>query len=160
MSINQDEFKQALRRWASGVTIVTTKAGDDQLLGMTVSAFSSVSIEPPLVLVCINQNSTSADAILESGVFAVNILEAEQAELSGSFASSKTPEERFKETQWSEGVTGAPLLDGCTANLDCALVQKVQAGSHWVLIGEVQALRSEDGEPLIYFDGGYRKIQQ
>jgi flavin reductase (DIM6/NTAB) family NADH-FMN oxidoreductase RutF len=160
MSINQDEFKQALRRWASGVTIVTTKAGDDQLLGMTVSAFSSVSAEPPLVLVCINQNSNSADAILESGVFAVNILEAEQAELSGSFASSKTPEERFEETQWSEGFTGAPLLDGCTANLDCALVQKVQAGSHWVLIGEVQALRSEDGEPLIYFDGGYRKIQQ
>jgi flavin reductase len=160
MSINQDEFKQALRRWASGVTIVTTKAGDDQLLGMTVSAFSSVSIEPPLVLVCINQNSTSADAILESGVFAVNILEADQAELSGSFASSKTHEERFKETKWSEGFTGAPLLDGCTANLDCALVQKVQAGSHWVFIGEVQALRSEDGEPLIYFDGGYRKIQQ
>jgi flavin reductase (DIM6/NTAB) family NADH-FMN oxidoreductase RutF len=160
MSISQDEFKQALRRWVSGVTIVTTKAGDGQLLGMTVSAFSSVSAEPPLVLVCINQNSTSADAIIESGVFAVNILEAGQADLSGSFASSKTPEERFAEAQCSEGVTGAPLLDGCTANLDCALVQKVQAGSHWVFIGEVQAVRSQDGAPLLYFDGGYRKIQQ
>lgn len=160
MSINQDEFKQALRRWASGVTIVTTKTSDDELLGMTVSAFSSVSAEPPLVLVCINKNSTSADAIIESGAFAVNILKAEQAELSGSFASSKAHEERFKETEWSEGVTGAPLLAGCTANLDCAVVQKAQAGSHWVFIGEVQAIRSEDGEPLLYFDGGYRKIQR
>ncbi len=159
MSINQDEFKQALRRWASGVTIVTTKAADDQPAGMTVSSFSSVSAEPPLVLVCINTDSSNAEAIMESGVFAVNILETDQADLSGTFASSKTHEERFRETAWSEGVSGAPLLDGCTANLDCALVQKVQAGSHWVFVGEVQAVRSQDGAPLLYFDGGYRKLQ-
>ncbi|MBW2713491.1 MAG: flavin reductase family protein [Deltaproteobacteria bacterium] len=159
MSINQDEFKQALRRWASGVTVVTTKTADDQPAGMTVSSFSSVSAEPPLVLVCINADSSNAEAIMESGVFAVNILETDQADLSGAFASSKTHEERFREIAWSEGVSGAPLLDGCTANLDCALVQKVQAGSHWVFVGEVQAVRSQDGAPLLYFDGGYRKLQ-
>ncbi len=158
MPVTEEEFKRALRAWASGVTVVTTNSEEHGLQGMTVSAFSSVSADPPLVLVCVNQATSSVQGILQSERFAVNVLSAEQSATSGIFASSKNHDERFAEAAWQEGSTGVPLLEGCIGALECKLVQKVEAGSHWVLIGEVQATHHGDGAPLLYFDGGYRDL--
>ncbi len=158
MPVTEDEFKRALRSWASGVTVVTTKSEAGDLQGMTVSAFSSVSADPPLVLVCVNQGASSSQGILQSERFAVNVLRDDQSATSGLFASSKSPEDRFAEAPWREGLDGVPLLEGCIGTLECTLVQKVEAGSHWVLIGEVQATHAAEGAPLLYFDGGYRSL--
>ena len=110
MPIDQDAFKKALRGWASGVTVVTSRSGD-KVHGMTVSAFSSVSADPPLVLVCANRSSTTHGIIEEGGVFAVNILAAHQQDVSDVFASSKYEDSRLEQVGWTEGQTGAPLIN-------------------------------------------------
>ncbi|MDD5227308.1 MAG: flavin reductase family protein [Methylococcales bacterium] len=156
--ISATEFKQALQSWASGVTIVTTHSEQHGLQGMTVSAFSSVSADPALILCCVNGTADTIAGIDASQCFAVNVLAATQQNASSQFAGGCSYEERFTNNPWHTAVTGSPLLSESLMSLDCKLIEKVQAGSHWILIGEVQACESRDGEPLLYYRAGYHEL--
>ena len=157
MSLSRKDLKNAYARWATGVTIVTARAGD-RIHGMTVSAFTEVSLDPPLVLVCIDKTSVTQALITEGKVFAVNILERGQADLSKIFASTEHEERRFADLEFRTGITGAPLLAGTVANLDCQLAATHDAGDHFIFVGAVVDLQLFDGEPLMFHDRGYRSL--
>ena len=154
MSISIEDYKQVLGGWATGVTIVTSRLGD-RIHGMTVSAFTEVSLDPPLVLVCADKGSNTHPVIAEGKVFAVNILARDQDGLSNRFASKKDEDKRFDGLDYETGKTGAPLIAGAVASLDCRVVAVHDAGDHVIYIGEVQDLRVSDGEPLLYLRGSY-----
>jgi flavin reductase (DIM6/NTAB) family NADH-FMN oxidoreductase RutF len=156
--ISATEFKQALQSWASGVTIVTTHSEEHGLQGMTVSAFSSVSADSALILCCVNDAADTMTGIEASQCFAVNVLANTQQDASGQFAGKCSYEERFANNPWHTAVTGSPLLSDSLMSLDCKLIEKVRAGSHWILIGEVQAYESREGEPLLYYRANYREL--
>jgi flavin reductase (DIM6/NTAB) family NADH-FMN oxidoreductase RutF len=155
MSVDEQEFKNALKLWASGVTVVTSKTQKHGVKGMTATSFSSVSLDPPQVLVCINKSADTGDAVLESKTFAINILKENQSEISNQFAGSVSQEERFGNVNWHEGETGAPVIDDALASIECIVVQQVQAGTHWVIIGEVQSVACRSGKPLMYYNSAY-----
>jgi flavin reductase len=158
MSVDASQFKSALKLWASGVSVVTTTSIQKQHKGMTVTAFNSVSMDPPQILVCLNQGSDTGSAIMESRVFAVNILAEHQQDVSNLFAGGLSHEQRFETVAWQVGSKGSPLLTMSLASLECRVVQQVQAGSHWVVIGEVENVVCRSGEPLLYYHGGYRQL--
>lgn len=158
MAISVDDFKKALQLWASGVTIVTTNSEQYGLQGMTVTAFSSVSANPPQILVCLNQSADTVKGIEESQHFAVNILRADQQTASNEFAGGASQQERFESTAWTASASGSPFLNDSIVSLDCKLVNKVLVGTHWIMIGEIQDSISREGEPLLYFSGAYRAI--
>ena len=158
MTVSADDFKKALQLWASGVTVVTTSSEKFGVQGMTVSAFSSVSVNPPLVLVCINDAADTGEGIKESQCFAVNVLTSDQQDISNQFAGGSNQQLRFENTDWKAGVTGAPILNESLMSLDCKVVEKVLAGTHWIIIGEVQECVCRSGEPLLYFCGAYRQL--
>ena len=160
MSINSDDFKQALRLWASGVTVVTTKTDQLGIQGMTVTSFTSVSAEPPQILVCLNESADTANGIKDSGSFAVNILNSGQETVSNEFAGGSSQQQRFENVVWSEGVTGSPVLDESLASIECKLVQQTLAGSHWIIIGEVQNVICRSGSPLLYYNSAYRLLAE
>lgn len=158
MTIDATQFKQAMRLWASGVTVLTTNSPAHGMQGMTVSAFSSVSADPALILCCLNTDTDTGEGIDMSQCFAVNVLQAHQQNVSNQFAGGCSYEERFASNPWHTAVTGAPLLSESLMSLDCKLVEKVRAGSHWILIGEVLHCESREGEPLLYFNANYRQL--
>ncbi len=157
MPVTADEFRAALSHWASGVAIVTAAAGD-RIHGMTVSAFASVSLEPPLVLVCADKTSDTLSLIEEGRVFAANILASSQRALSNRFASKKDEHLRFEGIAWRRGATGAPILPGVIAVLDCRVVAAHDAGDHVIYVGRVESVELSPGEPLLYYGGGYRGL--
>ena len=158
MTVNADDFKNALQLWASGVTVVTTQSEKFGVQGMTVTAFSSVSVNPPQILVCINDAADTGEGIAESQCFAVNVLTTEQQDASNEFAGGSSQAQRFENNDWTAGVTGAPLLNNSLMSLDCKVVEKIRAGTHWIIIGEVQATECRSGEPLLYYLGAYRQL--
>ena len=158
MTVSVDDFKKALQLWASGVTVVTTNSEKFGVQGMTATAFSSVSVDPPQILVCINDAADTGAGIFESLCFAVNILTADQQDLSNQFAGGSSQQQRFENTDWQAGVTGAPILNNSLMSLDCKVVDKVRAGTHWIIIGEVQDSVCRSGEPLLYYRGAYRQL--
>jgi flavin reductase (DIM6/NTAB) family NADH-FMN oxidoreductase RutF len=151
------ELRAALGAFATGVTVITTR-GEHHLYGMTANAFSSVSLEPPLVLVCVISGTEGARVIEQNGIFAVNMLGATQEALSRYFASKERPRglDAFREVPHSVAVTGAPVLDGITGFLDCRLDATHEAGDHLIFIGEVVALGSyPEVAPLLFARGKY-----
>lgn len=158
MTINADEFKQALQNWASGVTVVTTNSTLHGPLGMTATSFSSVSLQPPQVLVCLNDSALTATGVAENGYFAVNILSDEQKQISNLFAGGASEQDRFASVAWKEGINGIPVLTETIASLQCKVVDQVRAGTHWIVVGEVQGTDSRSGEPLLYFRAEYKKL--
>jgi flavin reductase (DIM6/NTAB) family NADH-FMN oxidoreductase RutF len=159
LSFSQAELKDVYARWATGVTIVTARAGD-RIHGMTVSAFTEVSLEPPLVLVCVDRTANTQHVIAEGGSFAVNILAREQESLAVRFASDGAEDRRFSNVQCTTGATGAPLLAGSVASLDCRLETAHEAGDHIIYVGEVVGLHLSDGEPLLFYNRGYRGLAE
>lgn len=159
MAVSSEEFRNALSHFPAGVTITTIRAGDE-IHGLTVSAFASVSAEPPLVTVVID-NRHRAKQLLEvpEAVFAVNILRHDQQELSNRFAWLKD-EDRFAQGTWGVAATGAPILADALAWLDCRIYARYPAGTHTVYIGEVVASRvpEEGTPPLVYWQRGYRQL--
>ena len=123
---------------------------------MTVSSFTSVSLEPPLVLVCIDFRSSVHPHFRSNAHFAVNVLHEDQTELSVRFAD--LPDDRFQGIDWYSGTTGAPLLRGALAIFECAVKNTVEAGDHAILIGEVIRTESREGKPLLYFNRNYRSL--
>lgn len=156
MAITNDEFRRALSRFASGVTVVTLKDKDGNPHGITVSAFSSVSLEPPLILVCIDHEAGSHRAFHESKRFVVNILSEEQSDHSNRFAS-RIPD-KFINIHHHEGLEGIPVLKDALVNLECRLVQDFVAGDHTIFIGEIEQAHVNEGNPLVYYQGDYRKL--
>jgi len=154
MPVSPEDFRAALSRWASGVAIVTA-AASDRIHGMTVSAFTSVSLAPPLVLVCADKTSHTLEVIEAGGAFAVNILAAGQEALSNRFASKKDEDRRFEGVRWRRGATGSPLLEGTVAALDCRVVAAHDAGDHVIYVGQVEAAEVRGGAPLLYHAGLY-----
>lgn len=158
MAVAADEFKKAMQLWASGVCVVTTQSEQMGLQGMTVTAFSSVSVEPPQILVCLNDSAETGEGIQESQCFAVNILNADQQDASNQFAGGSSQEQRFENTAWEAGTTGAPVLIDSLMSLECKVVERVRAGTHWIVIGEVQVSTLRSGDPLLYYRGAYRQL--
>jgi flavin reductase (DIM6/NTAB) family NADH-FMN oxidoreductase RutF len=158
MTISAEDFKRALSRRASGVAIVTARAGE-RVHGMTVSAFTEVSLDPPLVLVCADKKSNTLPLIREGGVFAINVLARDQHELSHRFAIKKDEEKRFDGLETDVGHTGAPLLRGVAVNIDCRVAAEHDAGDHVLLVGRVEEVRSFDRDPLLYFRGAYGRFE-
>lgn len=159
MSLSSESFRSALRLFPSGVTVITIKAGEEKH-GLTVSAFTSVSPEPPLIAVCVDERNYGHQMMEREGaVFAVNILRESQEEISNRFAWVKD-EDRFALGDWGEATTGAPILKDAAAWLDCTIHSRLKAGSHTIYVGEVQAAETpvEDDTPLIYWNRGYRKL--
>lgn len=160
MPIGSQDFREALRHFPAGVTIVTVKTQDDVTHGLTVSAFASVSPSPPLIMVCIDHSNSSYPLFEQAGTaFAVNILPRDKMELSNRFAWLKD-EERFDAGDWTTAVTGAPVLEDALAWLDCTIYARFAAGTHTIYVGEVQAssVPRPDDEPLIYWNRGYRHL--
>jgi flavin reductase (DIM6/NTAB) family NADH-FMN oxidoreductase RutF len=122
---------------------------------MTVSAFSSLSLDPPLILVSLANSAATCDAMLQADGFAVHILEDDQSELSNRFA---TPGERFDGLMWTPGPYGAPLLHGGVARIVCERHATADGGDHTILIGRVVQVDAQAGEPLLYYRGGYRSL--
>ena len=156
------EFRDALSAFATGVTVITTQ-GADHLYGMTANAFSSVSLDPPLVLVCVKSATEGSQTIERNGVFAVNVLGSEQESISRYFASDDRPrgQDAFKEISHRRGLTGSPILDGAAAFLDCRLAAAHVAGDHVIFIGEVNALGVDPSvRPLLFHHGRYRYLSE
>ncbi len=158
MAVNEQDFKNALRMWASGVTVVTSKADGQAPKGMTATSFSSVSMDPPQILVCINQKADTGELIQDCKHFAVNILNTDQQAVSNQFAGGSSQEERFASIAWHEGDHNSPVLEDALAVIECKLEQQVQAGSHWIMVGNVEKVTCKEGDPLLYFDGAYREL--
>ena len=156
MAVNPEEFRLALKRFATGVTVVTVGGGSHPH-GMTASAFASVSLEPPLVLVCLDKSSTTRSLILEHETFAVNVLSGDQEHVSRSFAKRGT--KPFEELAHHPGANGDPLLDGAIAWIECEVHEIVEAGDHDIVIGKVIACDARGGSPLVYFDQEYRSLK-
>lgn len=155
-AVTPDELRQALRQFASGVTIVTAEH-DDQLYGITVTAFSSISIDPPVIMVSINNSSPLAGIIIDAEHFAVHILTEAQQELSARFAVSLPGEEKYRNLQIERGASGAPRLAGALAVLECTLDQTLEVGTHTLMFGRVVHANSnpDPDSPLIYYHRSY-----
>jgi flavin reductase (DIM6/NTAB) family NADH-FMN oxidoreductase RutF len=147
-------FKEVMRRHPVGVTVVTSIRGGEPR-GLTLSAFTSVSVDPPMVLVCVNREARSYLYISESRVFCVNLLAAGQRELAQRFASGLR-ERQFEGVSYRSDTTGAPVIEGSIGHFDCEVAGEHHAGSHSIFIGRVLACESRPGNPLGYYGGGFR----
>lgn len=161
MTLDAEQLRTAMRAWTSGVAIVTA-AYDGQQHGMTVSSFTSISLDPPLVVVSLQTSSRTHDMVSQAGAFGVTILAADQKELSERFADRPPGRNHDLEGLQTETfVTGAPLIRGGLACLDCRVSHAVPVGMNTLFIGEVVAVRGDDHDgPLIYHDRAYRHLQE
>ncbi len=157
MSVSPDEFRSVLGRFPSGVTVVTTKAADGSDQGMTVSAFCSVSLEPPLVLICIEKTASVHDALTRAPAFVANILAAKQEQVARRF--SIVDIDRFDGVGFSRTRNGIAVLDDALGVIECSKFALHDAGDHTVIVGEVEATRAETGTPLLYYRGGYAQLE-
>jgi flavin reductase (DIM6/NTAB) family NADH-FMN oxidoreductase RutF len=156
-----EQLRAAMRAWTSGVTIVTaTHAGQQH--GMTVSSFTSVSLDPPLIIISLQTASRTHDVVVKAGAFGVTILAASQQDLSERFAShSWTMTERLDGLETETLVTGAPFIKGGLAYLDCRVTHSIPVGSNTLFLAEVVAVRPDDHDaPLVYHDRGYHRLDE
>jgi flavin-dependent trigonelline monooxygenase, reductase component len=150
-------YRRTCAQFATGITVVTTLDGHGHPHGITVNSFSSVSLDPPLVLVNIDLKNAILGHFISASWFAINVLAEHQEELSRRFSSSSG--DHFLELDWHAGASGSPLLEGVLAQLECSVVRTFEAGDHAVLIGEVRRAGYGEGKPLLYFDSGYRYLR-
>lgn len=157
MSIDQREFRNALGKFATGITVVTAKDSNGGLIGVTINSFASVSLEPPMVLFSLKNESPLCDIFATTEHFNIGILSSEQQDLSNLFAGPT--DNKFDQVDWSEGGNGVPLLSGTLANLECKRAAAYLGGDHTIFVGEVTALHKSDKEDaLLYFKGGYKTL--
>lgn len=156
MPIDANEFRRVMGHFAAGVTVITTCGRDGRPYGLTATAFTSVSLDPPLVLVCVDKRSESHPHLVAASAYAVNFLTRAQEVLSSRFA--KSGGDKFDGVPWAPGSLGAPLLVGVLAHVQCSMVNIVDAGDHTIFIGQVEDGAVLGGEPLLYFNGAYRAL--
>jgi len=156
LMIGADDFRRVLSHFASGVTVITTTDADGRPTGLTASAFTSVSLDPPLILVCVSHKSQSYPAMLERGRFAVNFLRTAQEDISKRFATTRL--DKFDGVPHRMGKLGLPVLTEALAHVECVTVNKHVEGDHTVFIGRIEHCETTDGMPLVYFRGKYDRL--
>jgi len=157
VSFDFEIYRKALSRFATGVTIVTGLTADGEPVGVTVNAFSSVSLDPPLILICLANETGSLEAFTKGHGFCVNILEQSQQGLSDSFAGPQ--EHKFKNQSFETWNNGCPILPDCLVNLECTRVNVIEGGDHVIVIGHVERIeQTESGKPLMYFSSAYDRL--
>ena len=159
MPVKPEDLRCAMRQWATGVSVVSAQH-DGQRHGMTVNSFTSISLDPPLVLVSLERVTRTHDMVGEAGSFAVTILRHDQREISDTFAGRLTEQsDRFAGLETFTLQTGAPLITGGIAHFDCQVVATYEAGTHTVFIGQVVALNCDTGDPLLYYNRDYHQLK-
>lgn len=158
MTFDTASFRALLGRFATGVTVVTTRDADGIDHGMTVSALCSLSLDPPLVLICIERTASMHDVLLGSSEFVVNILSEDQEPIARRFAEQL--EDRFEGVGYARGVTGPAVLSDALAHIECTLVDRHPGGDHTICIGEVIAGVARSDRPLLYYRGGYTQMER
>lgn len=157
MAVSEDQFKAIMSKFGAGVTVVTTVDGEGKLWGLTATAFSSVSMNPPLCLVCVDKKAGSHGALTQSRKFAVNVLNDKQEDISNTFASRS--DDKFADVKWEKGPsTGSPVFPEALGWMDCEVRDIVAAGDHDIFVGELMAAQVSEGNPLLYFGGAYGDI--
>lgn len=154
--MDEAAFKNAMSHFASGVTVVTTEL-EGKPFGMTVASFSSLSLNPPLVLICIEKIVKTHDAIASSGKFGVSILRSDQQDISSRFASRA--EDKFTGIDVRRGTLGLPLIAGALTTIECSVENRLPGGDHTIFIGKVVDAQTTEGNPLLYFRSGYREMR-
>ncbi|MEM6933666.1 MAG: flavin reductase family protein [Pseudomonadota bacterium] len=149
-------LRQALGTFATGVTIVTAMSETREPVGFTANSFTSVSLDPPLLLVCLAHKALSYRIFRMVDSFAVNVLSAEQEDIAMRFAT--TGADKFADMEWKAGKMGAPLIPACLARFDCAMHQRVTAGDHDILMGRVIGFSRHEGQALVYHSGSFRTL--
>jgi flavin reductase (DIM6/NTAB) family NADH-FMN oxidoreductase RutF len=156
MAIEKNELRRVMGHFATGVTVITSIRTSGELHGLTANAFTSVSLIPPLLLVCIDKKAESYPCFDESRIFTVNVLSADQEAISRKFAV--TGGDKFTGVSYRIGANGAPILDGVLAYLECRVTEKIDGGDHTIYIGEIEQAETKEGKPLLFFRGGYREL--
>jgi flavin reductase (DIM6/NTAB) family NADH-FMN oxidoreductase RutF len=157
MAIDKIEFRNALGNFATGITVITAKGPDGQLLGITANSFNSVSLDPPLVLFSLDRGAYSLKAFQASGAFAINVLCEDQQHLSSNFARSLA--EKWVGVEYETWDTGAPILAGAIAAFECEIHSMYDGGDHIIFVGRVLRLRADpQRRPLLYFRGKYGRM--
>jgi flavin reductase (DIM6/NTAB) family NADH-FMN oxidoreductase RutF len=150
------EFRRCCAKFATGICVAGVVTADGVPHGLTVNSFTSVSLDPPMILICLNHASGVIDWFRQSEHFGISILEEAQQGISGQFA--QRGHDRFNGVAWHRGETGVPLLDNALGSMECRVSQMVRAGDHDVFIADVVRATTGSGRPLIYFDSGYRSV--
>ncbi|WP_374244760.1 flavin reductase family protein [Zoogloea sp.] len=162
-TVSADDHRYGMRHFAVGVTIITARHGDTRA-GLTATAVCSVTADPPRLVVFVNKNVVASDIVLNSGALCVNVLAGDQEEVAKAFAGMVKDvhgDERFRFGGWREMVSGAPTLDGALANFDCRVIKVFDESTHHAFLCEVLATcERNDGEALIYLNGGFRRLPQ
>jgi len=156
--MDASEFRRILGHWGTGVAVVTTRLPDGRPWGLTANAFASVSLEPPLVLVCVDLTSDTHAGLRAAGVFAVSVLAADQERLARRFADGQVGD-KFEGIAWRVETSGAPVLEDVTAWVDCRVHAEHPAGDHSIFVGEVVAGGAAGAAPLLYYRGGYGRFE-
>ena len=156
--VSADEFRRACGRFATGVTIASVLDESGMPHGLTVSSFTPVSLDPPLVLICLGRETASLETFRNAKHFGINVLAQDQRSLSERFA--RKGQDRFDGLEWTPGETGVPLLAGALAQMECQVTQRIPAGDHEIFIGEMVCARVHKGEPLIHFSSRYRNLEE
>jgi flavin reductase (DIM6/NTAB) family NADH-FMN oxidoreductase RutF len=156
--VSAEEFRRACGRFATGVSIASVLDHLGAPHGLTVSSFTSVSLNPPLILICLGHEVAAIEMFRKAKCFGINILGEDQRHLSDRFA--RKGHDRFDGLEWFPGETGAPLLAGILAHIECAVYKRITAGDHDIFLGEMLSARVHKGEPLIHFSSRYRKLAE
>jgi flavin reductase (DIM6/NTAB) family NADH-FMN oxidoreductase RutF len=154
--VSAEAFRHACGRFATGVAIAAVMDESGVPHGLTVSSFASVSLEPPLILICLGHAVTNIEEFRRSRYFSLSFLREDQVHLSNHFA--RKGQDRFTGVAWSSGNTGAPLIEDALGTLECILYQRFTSGDHDIFVGEVVRAGATDGSPLIHFSGRYRTL--
>jgi flavin reductase (DIM6/NTAB) family NADH-FMN oxidoreductase RutF len=156
MAIEKNELRRVMGHFATGVTVITTLRKSGELHGLTANAFTSVSLVPPLVLICVDKKAESYPCFEETRVFTVNLLASDQEAISRRFAVSGG--EKFQGIAYRDGANGAPILEGTLGYIECRVTTAVDGGDHTIYLGEVEQAETHEAKPLLFFRGGYREI--
>jgi flavin reductase (DIM6/NTAB) family NADH-FMN oxidoreductase RutF len=157
MSIDSSEFRRILGHWVTGVSVVAARDADGRPCGLTANAVASLSLHPPLVLVCVDRTADSHDCIRNAGYFAISVLASDGERLARRFAAWDI-KAKFDGVAHHPETSGAPVLDAALAWVDCRLHHQVPGGDHTIFIGEVLAGDAREGSPLLYYRGGYGRF--
>ncbi|HWP57113.1 MAG TPA: flavin reductase family protein [Candidatus Acidoferrales bacterium] len=145
-----------MSHFATGVTVVTARDEEGQNFGITANAFTSVSLDPPLVLVCIDKSAQCYSCFEETKTFAVNILSERQQDISRRFATKGI--DKFEGLSWRAGASGVPLIDGAVGHVECRIVERYEGGDHTIYLAEVISGEARDGAPLLFFRSKYHRL--
>jgi len=156
MALDAREIRNVMGHFATGVTVITTSDITGKPFGLTVNSFTSLSLNPPLVVVCVDKTVDCYSCFDESKVFAVNVLSEDQEELSRRFATKGI--EKFAGIQWRMGEHGLPLLDGVIGTIECKVTRSYEGGDHTIFLGEILSATAKGDRPLLFFKGTYHRL--